>query len=120
MAFSLIYTQPPPTRMWPQGVSKPAALSSRIFSSLLTSTRDAQGSGRGLFHFTVVSRFGDSAKNTFTVGSSTPQNTGLAFPGPFYDADVYPTEYFLVQALTPKFSLLLGKLAILDIADQTL
>src|SRR5436309_150464 len=74
----------------------------------------------GLFHFTVGSRFGDSAKNTFTVGSSTPQNTGLAFPGPFFDADVYPTEYFLVQALTPKFSLLLGKLAILDIADQTL
>src|SRR5436189_5649313 len=74
----------------------------------------------GLFHFTVDSRFGDSAKNTLTVGSSTPQNTGLAFPGPFFDADVYPTEYFLVQALTPQFSLLLGKLAILDIADQTL
>src|SRR5207244_7097173 len=49
MAFSLIYTQRAPTRMWPQGVSKPAALSSRIFSSLLTSTRDAQGSGRGSF-----------------------------------------------------------------------
>ena len=74
----------------------------------------------GLFHFTVGSRFGDSAENTFTVGSSTPQNTELAFPGPFLDSDIYPTEYFLVQALTPKFSLLLGKLAILDIADQTL
>jgi len=74
----------------------------------------------GVFHFTVDSRFGASAKNTFTAGSSTPQNTGLAFPGPFFDRDIYPTEYFLVQALTPKFSLLLGKLAILDIADQTL
>src|SRR6266498_2653778 len=74
----------------------------------------------GLFHFTVGSRFGDSAKNTFTVGSSVPQNTGLAFPGPFFDRDVYPTEYFLVQALTPKFSLLLGKLTIVNIADQTL
>src|ERR1700746_2218504 len=73
----------------------------------------------GVFHFTVGSRFGDSAQNTFTVGSSTPQNTGLAFPGPFFDRDIYPTEYFLVQALTPKFSLLLGKLAILDIADHT-
>ena len=51
---------------------------------------------------------------------ATPQNTGLAFPGPFFDRDIYPTEYFLVQALTPQFSLLLGKLAILDIADQTL
>src|SRR5438876_1649477 len=49
MAFSLIYTQRAPTRMWPQAVSKPAVLSSRIFSSLLTSTRDAQGSGRGVF-----------------------------------------------------------------------
>src|ERR1700724_4181494 len=74
----------------------------------------------GVFHFTVGSRFGDSAKNTFTVGSSVPQNTGLAFPGPFFDRDVYPTEYFLVQALTPQFSLLLGKLTILNIADQTL
>src|SRR3989475_3271709 len=74
----------------------------------------------GVFHFTVDSRFGDSAKNSLTVGSSTPQNTGLAYPGPFLDSDIYPTEYFLVQALTPQFSLLLGKLAILDIADQKL
>jgi hypothetical protein len=74
----------------------------------------------GLFHFTVGSRFGDSVRNTFTAGSSVPQNTGLAFPGPFFDRDIYPTEYFLVQALTPKFSLLFGKLAIVDIADQTL
>ena len=74
----------------------------------------------GVFHFTVGSRFGDSATNTFTVGSSVPQNTGLAFPGPFLDRDVYPTEYFLVQALTPQFSLLLGKLTIVNIADQTL
>src|SRR6266852_4849436 len=47
----------------------------------------------GVFHFTVGSRFGDSAKNTFTAGSSVPQNTGLAFPGPFLDSDIYPTEY---------------------------
>ncbi len=74
----------------------------------------------GLFHFTVGSRVGDSVKNTFTVGSSVPQNTGLAFPGPFLDRDIYPTEYFLVQALTPQLSLLLGKLTIVNIADQTL
>src|SRR6059058_6039008 len=49
MAFSLIYTQRAPTRMWPQAVSKPAVLSSRIFSSVLTSTPDAQGSGRAVF-----------------------------------------------------------------------
>src|SRR5438094_10245456 len=63
----------------------------------------------GVFHFTVDSRFGDSAKNTFTVGSSTPQNTGLAFPRPFLDRDIYPTEYFLVQALPLQVSLWLGK-----------
>src|SRR5947208_14796656 len=44
----------------------------------------------GLFHFTVGSRLGASAKNTFTVGSSTPQNTGPAFPVPLLVADVYP------------------------------
>src|SRR5438132_2494855 len=49
MAFSLIYTQRAPTRMWPQAASKPAVLLSRIFSSPLTSTRDALGSGRAAF-----------------------------------------------------------------------
>src|SRR5947199_347209 len=59
----------------------------------------------GLFHFTVGSRFGDSAKNTFTVGSSTPQNTGLAFPGPFFDADVYPPGYFRTRSAVCRASL---------------
>ena len=74
----------------------------------------------GLFHFTLESRYGDSAEETFTVGSSAPQHVGLALPGPFFDRNAYPTEYFLVQALTPRVSVLLGKLTFLNIADQTL
>jgi porin len=74
----------------------------------------------GLFHFTVESRYGSSPDETFTVGSTGLQYTGLAFPGPFLDKDTYPIEYFLVQALTPQFSILLGKLSIVTIADQTL
>jgi hypothetical protein len=75
----------------------------------------------GLFHVTLESREGSSSpQRTFTAGSSVPQYTGLAFPGPFFVHDVLPTEYFLLQALTPKFSVLLGKIDVLTICDQTL
>ena len=33
---------------------------------------------------------------------------------------LYPTEYYLVQSLDPKFSVILGKLNVLYLADQTL
>ncbi len=74
----------------------------------------------GLFHFTLESRYGSSPEKIFTVGATAPQYTGLAFPGPFFGNDTLPTEYFLVQSLNPTFSVLLGKLAILTIADQTM
>src|SRR5215469_10110304 len=75
----------------------------------------------GLFHITLESRNGSSsAQKTFTAGSSVPQYTGLAFPGPFFVHDVLPTEYFLLQPLAPKFSMLLGKINVLTICDQTL
>ena len=75
----------------------------------------------GLFHLTLESRDGSSSpQNTFTAGSSVPQYTGLAFPGPFFVHDVLPTEYFLLQSLAPKFSVLLGKIDVLTICDQTL
>ena len=62
----------------------------------------------GVFHVTLESRYGSfSPENTFTVGSTAPQYTGLTFPGPFFVHDVLPTEYFLAQALTPKFTCLL-------------
>src|SRR5216684_2692084 len=84
---------------------------------------------RGVFFdLYSTSAYQDVASGGLKTGSSFVENiqlsinidTGLAFPGPFLDSDVYPTEYFLVQALTPKFSLLLGKLTIVNIADQTL
>src|SRR5215468_1399763 len=75
----------------------------------------------GLLHLTLNSRDGSSSpRETLTAGSSVPQYTGLAFPGPFFVHNVLPTEYFLVQSLAPKFSVLLGKIEVLTICDQTL
>ena len=75
----------------------------------------------GVFHLTLESRYGSSSpQNTFTVGSSAPQYTGLAIPGPFFVHDVLPTEYFLYQSLTPTVAVLLGKANVLTHADQTL
>src|SRR5215467_7081614 len=75
----------------------------------------------GLFHITLESRQGSSSPpETFTVGSTVPQYTGFAFPGPFLGHDVLPTEYFLLQSLTAKFSVLLGKINVLTVCDQTL
>jgi len=74
----------------------------------------------GVFHLTLDARNGSSSpQDTFTVGSTVPQYTGLAFPGPFFVHDVLPTEYFLFQSLTPKFSVLVGKVNVLTHADQT-
>jgi porin len=75
----------------------------------------------GLFHLTLESRNGSSSpQSTFTAGSSVPQYAGLAFPGPFFVHDVLPTEYFLLQSLAPKFSMLLGKINVVTVCDQTL
>jgi porin len=74
----------------------------------------------GLFHFTVQSRSGDGVDNTFTVGSFVPQYTGLVLPDPLFAHHTYPSEYFLVQALSDKFSVVLGKISDVFIPDQTL
>jgi porin len=75
----------------------------------------------GIFHVTLDSRYGSSSpQNTFTAGSSVPQYTGLAFPGPFFVHDVLPTEFFILQSLTPKFAVILGKANVLTHADQTI
>jgi porin len=75
----------------------------------------------GLFHITLESRYGSSSpQETFTVGSTVPQYTGLAFPGPFFVHDVLPTEYFLLQSVAPKFSVMLGKINVLTVCDHTL
>jgi hypothetical protein len=75
----------------------------------------------GLLHVILESRYGSSSpEHSFTVGSSVPQYTGLAIPGPFFVHDVLPTEYFLFQSLTPTFAVVLGKTNVLKHADQTL
>ncbi len=75
----------------------------------------------GVVHVTLESRYGScSPQNTFTVGATVPQYTGLAIPGPFLVHDVLPTEYFLFQSLTPTFAVVLGKTNALQHADQTL
>ena len=74
----------------------------------------------GLFHVTLESRNGSSPQKTFTVGSAVPQYAGLTVPGPFFTDDFLPTEYFLVQSLGPKFSVILGKINVLNTCDRTL
>ena len=74
----------------------------------------------GLFHFTVQSRYGSAPANTFTVGSYVPQYTGFVLPGPLLFQNTYPSEYFLVQAFTKQFSIVVGKISDVFIPDQTL
>jgi hypothetical protein len=74
----------------------------------------------GLLHFTFQSRYGDSPEQTFTTGSFVPQYYGALLPGPLLFHDVLPSEYFLVQSLTPEVSVVLGKISCLYIPDQTL
>lgn len=63
----------------------------------------------GVFHFTLEPRYGSSSpQNTLTAGATVPQYTGLAFPGPYFVHYVLPSEYFLLQALRPKFSVILA------------
>ncbi len=74
----------------------------------------------GLVHITLQSRYGSSPQDTFTAGSTVPQYYGLTLPGPFLTHDVLPTEYFLLQSLGQRFSVMLGKITVLTICDQTL
>ncbi len=74
----------------------------------------------GLFHFTLQSRYGSSPQDTFTVGASVPQYMGLLLPGPLFTNNTLPSEYFFVQALGTKFSVLFGKISDIFIPDQTL
>jgi hypothetical protein len=74
----------------------------------------------GLFHFTLQSRYGSSPENTFTVGSFVPQYVGLVQPGALLSDDTLPSEYFLLQALTKKVSVIGGVISDIFIPDETL
>lgn len=74
----------------------------------------------GLFHFTLQSRYGATPDSSFNAGTAVPQYTGLVEPGPFLYKNTLPSEYFLVQPLSKKFSVVLGKISDVYIPDQTL
>jgi porin len=74
----------------------------------------------GLVHFTLQSRYGDNVAHTFNAGSAFPQYTGLVEPGPLEPNRTYPSELFLLQALSPKFFVMLGRISDVFIPDETL
>lgn len=74
----------------------------------------------GLLHVTVQSRYGDSPQDTLTAGSTIPQYTGLVNPGLRLANDTLPTEYYLVQALSQQWSVVLGKISTVFLPDETL
>ncbi len=45
---------------------------------------------------------------------------GRVFPDPLRANDALPAQYFLTQSLSKAISVLLGKVAVVDLADQTL
>jgi porin len=74
----------------------------------------------GIIHFTAQARSGDTPEDTFTVGASVPHYYGLLLPGPELSHDIYPSDYYLVQALSKEFSVVLGTISGLFLPDQTL
>src|SRR6185503_18240093 len=109
MDFSLIFTPRVPTKTLRQVVSKPATPSYKTPSFRSTWTPGAPDSGRAASSTSPWNPDMEALrrKTTFTVGSTVPQYTGLAIPGPFFVHEVLPTEYFLFQLLTPKFAVVL-------------
>ena len=74
----------------------------------------------GLFHFTVQSRYGSSFDDAFNAGTFVPVYTGLVHPGPMFENQTLPTEYFLVQSITKELSVVAGKISDVFLPDQTL
>ncbi len=88
------------------------------FSVNIDTARAGWWSG-GIIHVAAQWRTGDSPANTFTAGASAPQYTGLVFPDPALSHDIQPTEYYLTQALSRQFSVVVGKISNIFIPDQT-
>jgi len=102
------------------GLKTGSAFAQNIQISLNIDTARARLWSGGLFHFTAQARYGSSPENTFTVGSYVPQYTGFVEPGPLLSNDIWPSEYFLTQSLTKKFSTVLGVISDVFIPDETL
>jgi porin len=74
----------------------------------------------GLLHLSVQSRYGSPPEDTFTGGATVPLYTGDVLPAPLNSSRVLPSEFFLVQGLSKRFSVVLGKISDIFIPDQTL
>jgi porin len=68
----------------------------------------------GLLHLTVQSKFGDPLSQ---AGAFSPLNYGAAFPVAQPGDYILPTEYYLLQALSPQVSLLVGKANLTNFGD---
>lgn len=74
----------------------------------------------GVFHLTLQSRYGSPPEDTFTAGASVPQYIGLVHPAPTLYHNTEATEYYIAQALSKHFSLVVGKISDIFIPDQTM
>ena len=74
----------------------------------------------GLVHVGLQARNGSGNDDTFTVGTSVPQYLGLLLPGPALSNDIYPTDYYIVQAFGKHFAAIAGVINGLIMPDQTM
>ena len=74
----------------------------------------------GLIHLNVQARNGEGLDDTFTVGSYVPQVLGLLLPAPTFSNDIYPSDYYLVQAFGKHVAVLAGVINGLTMEDQTM
>ncbi|WP_346837404.1 carbohydrate porin [Microbulbifer sp. SAOS-129_SWC] len=74
----------------------------------------------GVLHFTAQGRTGSSFDDQFAVGSSIPQYLDLLLPGAKLDNDIYPSDFYLLQSITPKTGVIVGVINGLYLPDQTL
>jgi hypothetical protein len=102
------------------GIKTGSSFVQNIQTSLNIDTARAGLWQGGLIHLTAQSRYGDSPEDTFTAGTFVPQYTGLVEPDPLLSHETDLSEWFLVQALSKKTSVVLGKISDIFIPDQTL
>ncbi len=74
----------------------------------------------GVFNIALEARNGSSSsQDTFCGGLYRASVHRAGLPGSFLRPEVLPTDYFVFQSLTPKFSVILGKFKVLTHVDQT-
>jgi carbohydrate-selective porin OprB len=74
----------------------------------------------GIIHLTAQALLGSDADKTNTAGSFITPYTGVVFPGLGLNNDIELTEYFLVQALSKNFLMIVGQVGGPYSPDRTL